>query len=439
MNEKNHSEIGKALNHVLRPMLAAFVQKNLAQHFGANNWWQRGVLEELYPEQKRFLPASGTYEELTERLDVGLSALLIDIHWRDIFSLKMPRNAFNWVKELKSIRNAWAHDSESFDDATTIRALDTMALISEQFDAETTEQLRTMWSSKLNRQPEPVEVVKPVQEPLPLTGNLKSWRDVIEPHPDVAHGRYKQAEFAADLAQVVRGEGSSEYVNPVEFFSRTYLTTGLKNLLVETLRRLTSGNGEPVIQLKTSFGGGKINQLLEYFTTYYYMPRLTDKSVLLETVRKGVAERTFALSDDEDLTHELKFGDISLREISTESFLVKSSVAQEQLKIKSPDPPKKENGDAGTDPSSPSTLSPPQPLLPKHFSMDVELDKTRLNKSFNACIDEVASYLMHLPNVSVSIRLAIDISAPEGIPEDLKEVISENCHTLKVRNFYFEN
>ena len=24
-------------------------------------------------------------------------------------------------------------------------------------------------------------------------------------------------------------------------------------------------------------------------------------------------------------------------------------------------------------------------------------------------------------------------------PEDLKEVISENCHTLKVRNFYFEN
>lgn len=182
-----------------------------------------------------------------------------------------------------------------------------------------------------------------------------------------------------------------------------------------------------------------LNQLWEYFTTYYYMPRLTNKSVLLETVRKGVAEKTFALSDDEDLTHELKFGDISLSEISTESFLVKSSVAQEQLKIKPPDPPKKENGDAGIDPSSPSTLPPPQPLLPKHFSMDVELDKTRLNKSFNTCIDEIASYLMHLPNVSVSIRLAINISVPEGIPEDLKEVISENCHTLKVRNFYFEN
>lgn len=66
--------------------------------------------------------------------------------------------------------------------------------------------------------------------------------------------------------------------------------------------------------------------------------------------------------------------------------------------------------------------------------MDVEPDKTRLNKSFNTYIDELASYLMNLPNSSVSIRLAIDISAPEGIPEDLKGVVSENCHTLKVRN-----
>lgn len=290
MNEKNHSEISKALNHVLRPMLAVFVQKNLAQHFGANNWWQRGVLDVLYPEQKRFLPTSGTYEELTERLDVGLSALLIDIHWRDIFSSKMPRNAFNWVKELKSIRNAWAHDSESFDDAATIRALDTMALISEAFDAETTEQLRIMWNAKLNRQSEPVEVVKPVQESLLLTSNLKSWRDVIEPHTDVAHGRYKQAEFAADLAQVVRGEGSSEYVNPVEFFSRTYITTGLKNLLVETLRRLTSGDGEPVIQLKTSFGGGKTHSLLALYHLFSGKIQATQSSAVREILDTAQVE-----------------------------------------------------------------------------------------------------------------------------------------------------
>ena len=44
---------------------------------------------------------------------------------------------------------------------------------------------------------------------------LPSWRDVIEPHPDVAQGRYKNAEFAADLSQVARGEGAYEYRDPL--------------------------------------------------------------------------------------------------------------------------------------------------------------------------------------------------------------------------------
>ena len=254
MNEKNYSEITHALNHVLRPMLAAFVQKKLARHFGADNWWQRGVMDVLYPEQKRFLPTAGTYEELKDALDMQLCILLIDIHWREIFSAGLSRNYFHYVKELKGIRNAWAHEPESFDDATTIRALDTMALVSEAFDAETAEQLRAMWNAKLNRQSESVAV-----------GNLKPWRNVIEPNPDVSGGRYRQSEFAADLAQVVRGEGIPEYTDPVEFFSRTYLTGGLKNLLVKTLRRLTSGDGEPVIQLKTSFGGGKTHSLLALY------------------------------------------------------------------------------------------------------------------------------------------------------------------------------
>ena len=58
--------------------------------------------------------------------------------------------------------------------------------------------------------------------------------------------------------------------------------------------------------LLKSLGHEKLKNLLDK------LPRLTNKSVLLETVRKGVAEKTFALSDDKDFTHELKFGDISL-------------------------------------------------------------------------------------------------------------------------------
>ena len=103
-----------------------------------------------------------------------------------------------------------------------------------------------------------------VMKTTPVAG-LPCWRNVIEPHPDVAHGRYKNAEFAADLAQVARGEGAYEYRDPVEFFSRTYVTEGMKGLLVQALRRVTGKDGEPVIQLKTAFGGGKTHSMLALY------------------------------------------------------------------------------------------------------------------------------------------------------------------------------
>ena len=87
----------------------------------------------------------------------------------------------------------------------------------------------------------------------------------MEPHPDVAQGRYRNAEFAADLAQVARGEGSFEYRDPVEFFARTYVTEGMKGLLVQAVRRVTGKDGEPVIQLKTAFGGGKTHSMLALY------------------------------------------------------------------------------------------------------------------------------------------------------------------------------
>src|SRR2546426_9156974 len=96
-------------------------------------------------------------------------------------------------------------------------------------------------------------------------GNLKPWREVVTPHKDVASGRYQQAEFAADLWQVHLGEGTDEYRKPVEFFRRTYLTESLKRMLVGAVQRLTSGGGDPVVQLQTNFGGGKTHSMLALY------------------------------------------------------------------------------------------------------------------------------------------------------------------------------
>jgi hypothetical protein len=98
-----------------------------------------------------------------------------------------------------------------------------------------------------------------------VAGNLKPWREVVMPHEDVASGRYQQAEFAADLWQVHLGEGTDEYRNPVEFFRRTYLTESLKGMLVGAVQRLTTGRGDPVVQLQTNFGGGKTHSMLALY------------------------------------------------------------------------------------------------------------------------------------------------------------------------------
>jgi hypothetical protein len=97
------------------------------------------------------------------------------------------------------------------------------------------------------------------------SGMLKPWREVVTPHPDVASGRYQQAEFAADLWQVHLGEGSDEYRDPVEFFRRTYLTESLKRLLVGAVERLSGKGGDPVVQLQTNFGGGKTHSMLALY------------------------------------------------------------------------------------------------------------------------------------------------------------------------------
>ncbi len=94
---------------------------------------------------------------------------------------------------------------------------------------------------------------------------LKPWREVVTPHPDVAAGRYRQAEFAADLADVLAGSAEAEYQDPAEFFSRTYLTEGMRLLLTTAIRRAAGTGGEPVVQLKTAFGGGKTHTMLALY------------------------------------------------------------------------------------------------------------------------------------------------------------------------------
>lgn len=94
---------------------------------------------------------------------------------------------------------------------------------------------------------------------------MKPWREIAVPHGDVLAGTFQQSEFAVDLTQVVSGGASPEYQDPEKFFARTYITEGMRLLLISVAQRLTGKAGDPVIQLQTNFGGGKTHTLLAVY------------------------------------------------------------------------------------------------------------------------------------------------------------------------------
>jgi hypothetical protein len=88
--------------------------------------------------------------------------------------------------------------------------------------------------------------------------------DLCTPRADVRKGALTEADFAADLAQVLRGEGPDEYRRPDRFFANSYPTRGLKNLLANVCSRLSGAGGEvaAIFRLDTSYGGGKTHGLI---------------------------------------------------------------------------------------------------------------------------------------------------------------------------------
>lgn len=263
---------------VLHPLMAGYIGQEFSRVY-KNGWWQE-ILDALSDPYD--LPSSGDYGDLIDSLDVMNCLRLIDRRWNEVFRTKLSLDYRTWSKELLGVRNKAAHiGGQDFSKSYAERALDTMALLCEAFDTEGVEEIRALYRKLRYGSEEGSVAATPVAAPAQAKAakakandgvmtrsfgqHLPSWRDIMQPHPDVAEGRYRAAEFAADLAQVSRGEGAIEYRDPVEFFSRTYVTEGMAGLLVESLQRISGQGGEPVIQLKTAFGGGKTHSMLALY------------------------------------------------------------------------------------------------------------------------------------------------------------------------------
>lgn len=182
------------------------------------------------------------------------------------FSDTFGRIGEAFATELKNARNAWAHNG-SFTDDDAYRILDTAERLVGLINAGGSVaddlkairlNLRRVTADKDDRK----ALKAAVDNPEAL--GLKPWREVLQPHDDVATGNFHASEFAADLYKVATGgEVDADYADPVEFFKRTYLTAGLSDLVGRAVRRFSGDdNVSPVINLQTNFGGGKTHSML---------------------------------------------------------------------------------------------------------------------------------------------------------------------------------
>ena len=259
----NRDRVGKMFE-LLAPPLDEFIARSVASKLNKGASWT--VLVQLKDEQKGVtgkeyhqLDPQVQLRMLTENIPHNLKA-----GWYP-FDDAIGRVGQGYCKELREARNDWAHN-KSFSDDDAYRCLDTaerlLVAIGAPAVADEVKTIR-LGLRRLTADKDDRKVLKSAAV-TPESAGLRPWREVLAPHDDVATGNFQAAEFAADLYKVAATEDAGkDYAEPVQFFARTYLTEGLRDLIARAVRRLAGDqNASPVINLQTNFGGGKTHSML---------------------------------------------------------------------------------------------------------------------------------------------------------------------------------
>lgn len=213
------------------------------------------------------------------RFDITALCSILLGNWDEVFGQILGPSAKKLVLHVRDLRNDHAHQNEITLDRA-IGALDEIETLLNAIgagkEAQTVRKAKEEVGQARYGATIQSEVPQLLQAPIEER-SLVPWRDVIVPHPDVQSRRFVNAEFAADLYQVWAGDASEEYADPEQFFARTYLTSGLRTLIENAANRLTDKGGDPIVELQTSFGGGKTHALLSLF----HLLSGTDQSRLL--------------------------------------------------------------------------------------------------------------------------------------------------------------
>lgn len=127
--------------------------------------------------------------------------------------------------------------------------------------------------------------------------------ELCEPREDVRRGTSSDADFAADLARVLRGhDAPEEYADPARFFANTFPTRGLKDLLRNVCGRLSGKGGSvaAIFRLDTAFGGGKTHGLIALVHAARGMPGVADPGEFVDPALLPAGDMRIAAFDGEN-------------------------------------------------------------------------------------------------------------------------------------------
>ena len=284
-NRPNEDALRQAVD-IYRDAMRPFIVRQLRRVPGAS-------VEELIGRGLGDRQADEFYRKLSENndiesaIDLNYFPKVIRDNWRAAFAQQFKNDltvqSTLWL--IKTARDQIAHPGTQDIEAEYTRVhlyhiADLLGRINVPDEKQTVETVRDnlFTSPESGGQTDPIPLDTATQTPPIETGDqqdssqrrssntLIPWRDVIRPNNDVALGTFQEAEFMADLQQVHDGRADATgYGNPVNFFSQTYITPGLRTLLVNTLKRLGGKGGDPVIQTQTGFGGGKTHSLIALY------------------------------------------------------------------------------------------------------------------------------------------------------------------------------
>ena len=124
-----------------------------------------------------------------------------------------------------------------------------------------------------------------------MSSEIKPWFTIAVPHRDIREGRLSEAVFAANLWAVMQGTAPEVYLDTEAFFSKTYITAGLKRILKKAANALSgdSDSGDRILTLQTTFGGGKTHALVALWHLAKYSEKIRSSSIY-NVIREALGE-----------------------------------------------------------------------------------------------------------------------------------------------------